>query len=292
MLTIAISLLIIESFIGILGGMLGVGGGILLIPILHVILSTNMQTSEAINLLLLVLPTRLFAAHNYYKERLIDFTFIKKAFPFIIIGIIIGSFIASTLTSNYLSLLFITYLVYTIFSMYRDKYRLSHNYNLSHKDIQNNKNKEIEKETILTTKRKNKATIMVGILGGIGSGIFGIGGAIIYTPFMLKWLKMDFKKVIGTIVCIQVIPFSIVGVITYYLKGYIHFSKENIIYILFLFIGNLIGVTIGSKVAIYLKSKLLKTIFLYVLIFSLFLELYNLSGNWILHGIRNLNIKY
>ena len=90
-----IILLIIIGFVtGILGGMVGVGGGIILVPALVFILGFSQMKAQGTSLALIMFPVGLLAVIQYYKEGHVDF----KIVALLALGFIIGSFLGSKLS--------------------------------------------------------------------------------------------------------------------------------------------------------------------------------------------------
>ncbi len=78
---------------GLLSGFLGIGGGIVVIPVLVYILGYSQQTAQGTSLALLLPPIGLFAVINYYNSGFVDL----KAAGLMIITFIIGSYFTSKL---------------------------------------------------------------------------------------------------------------------------------------------------------------------------------------------------
>jgi len=57
---------------GILGGMLGLGGAVIIIPALVMVLGYSQQTAQGTTLLMLSLPVGALAAFQYYKSGQVD----------------------------------------------------------------------------------------------------------------------------------------------------------------------------------------------------------------------------
>ena len=81
-------LVIIGIFAGVLSGLIGIGGGIIVIPALVFLLGFSQQMAQGTTLALMVPPIGLLAAFAYYKEGYVDI----KAAAFICVGFIIGSY--------------------------------------------------------------------------------------------------------------------------------------------------------------------------------------------------------
>ena len=73
MATQTIMLLLVLGFLaGILSGLVGVGGGIIVVPALVFFLGFTQQQAQGTSLGLLLLPVGLLAVWNYYKQGQID----------------------------------------------------------------------------------------------------------------------------------------------------------------------------------------------------------------------------
>lgn len=85
---IIILLVIIGLLAGILSGLIGIGGGIIVIPALVLLLGFSQQTAQGTTLAMMVPPIGLLAAWAYYKEGFVD----VRAAAIICAGFILGSF--------------------------------------------------------------------------------------------------------------------------------------------------------------------------------------------------------
>ena len=65
-------LAIIGLAAGILSGMIGIGGGIIIVPALVYVLGFSQQQAQGTSLGLLLLPVGILAVFNYYKQGFID----------------------------------------------------------------------------------------------------------------------------------------------------------------------------------------------------------------------------
>jgi uncharacterized protein len=76
---------------GILGGLVGVGGGIIIVPALVYFLGVSQKTAQGTSLALIMLPVGIFGVLQYYKQGHVDF----KVVGLLAIGFLIGSFFGS-----------------------------------------------------------------------------------------------------------------------------------------------------------------------------------------------------
>ena len=100
--------------------------------------------------------------------------------------------------------------------------------------------------------------IIIGILAGIISGLFGAGGGLILVPAFVNMLNTDEKKARATSVfCIM--PMVIVTAFFYNKNNYIQWN---------LGIKCVLGGIIGSKLLIKIPNKYLKFAFILFLIYA------------------------
>ena len=82
-----IILIIIGLLAGVLSGLVGVGGGILMIPLLIIFLGLSQHQAQGTALFAMLPPIGILAAINYYKEGFVKWEYaIVIAFTFIIGG--------------------------------------------------------------------------------------------------------------------------------------------------------------------------------------------------------------
>ncbi len=89
-----VMLLTIGFFTGILGGMVGVGGGIILVPALVFILGYSQLDAQGISLALIMFPVGILGVFQYYKQGHVDFNIVL----ILAIGFVLGSFLGSKIS--------------------------------------------------------------------------------------------------------------------------------------------------------------------------------------------------
>ena len=87
-----VAIVIIIGFAaGMLGGMIGIGGGVLIVPALVYFLSFSQHKAQGTSLGLLILPVAILAVMNYYKKGHVDL----KVVGLLAVGFVAGSFLGS-----------------------------------------------------------------------------------------------------------------------------------------------------------------------------------------------------
>lgn len=96
--TTLIILILIGLTAGALSGMIGVGGGIVIVPGLVYILGLSQFQAQGTSLALMLPPIGILAAYNYYKADALDW----KYAAIIAIAFIIGGYFGSKLTLEFI----------------------------------------------------------------------------------------------------------------------------------------------------------------------------------------------
>ena len=63
---------------------------------------------------------------------------------------------------------------------------------------------------------------LIGLVGGVASGLFGVGGGIVMVPAMLFFMGIPIHQAVGTSLVV-IIPTAIIGSLK-------HFQKGNVIF--------------------------------------------------------------
>jgi uncharacterized membrane protein YfcA len=87
-------LLIIGLLAGIVGGSLGVGGGIVIVPSLVFLLGFSQHQAQGTSLAVLLFPVAILGVINYYKNGYVNFKFAI----ILIIAFVIGSYFGSLIS--------------------------------------------------------------------------------------------------------------------------------------------------------------------------------------------------
>jgi uncharacterized membrane protein YfcA len=104
--TVIISLIIIGLIAGLLSGVMGVGGGVVMIPLMIILLSFNQHQAQGTSLAVLAVPVTFLAAYNYYNEGYVNWKYAAVIAVFFVIGGFLGSKLAVNLSQNTLRKIF------------------------------------------------------------------------------------------------------------------------------------------------------------------------------------------
>ena len=255
---------------GFLAGLLGVGGGIIMVPALYYAFTvldfdiiTRMHLSVGTSLAIII-PTSIISTKTHMEYDAVDFKMVKSFGIFILFGVIAGTFLAVNLKTAALVLFFsiFAFIVGLFFIFLREKL--------------------LENPKEISDLVKNISGIVIGFI----SVPLGIGGGSLMVPFM-RTFGYDIIKSIGTAAAVGFL-IAVSGSITMILGGKIidnvstPFSVGyiNLLGFLVFVPVTTIMARIGAKAVYRIDKKLLSKIFgTFLIIVSIrsFIEYLNIS---------------
>ena len=112
-----IFLIIVGMAAGVLSGLVGVGGGIIIVPALVLILGFSQHEAQGTSLGLLLLPVGILAVINYYQKGFIDLKVVAIMSVAFVLGGWLGSKLALSMSQDTVRKVFAIILFYTAFKM-------------------------------------------------------------------------------------------------------------------------------------------------------------------------------
>jgi len=232
---------------GLLGSVLGLGGGILIIPMLTLVFGVPMR--EAIGAsLVCVIATSSGAASLYVRRRLCDIRLgmtLELATP---LGAVAGGVIAGMLKPQILSVLFSIVLLYTAWTM------------LPKKDESRNARDSGDGEPSYKTTRLPLG-MGASFFAGNVSGLLGVGGGIVKVPVMYMIMRVPLKTAIATSNFMIGVTAS-AGAFVYFSRGEVHPLVAGST-----MLGVFVGATLGSRLLPRIRAEYLKKAFVFVLLY-------------------------
>jgi len=119
--TVLISLIVIGLLAGVLSGVLGVGGGLIMIPLMVLILGYNQHEAQGTSLAVLAVPVTFFAAYNYYTEGYVNWKYALIIAVGFAVGGYFGSKWAININQNMLKKIFGVILLIAAYKMFFGK---------------------------------------------------------------------------------------------------------------------------------------------------------------------------
>ena len=110
-------LIIVGLAAGLLSGMVGIGGGIIVVPALVFLLGFSQHQAQGTSLGLLLLPVGILAVMNYYNKGYIDIKVVAIMSIAFVLGGWLGSKLSLSLAQDTVKKIFAIVLFYTAFRM-------------------------------------------------------------------------------------------------------------------------------------------------------------------------------
>jgi uncharacterized protein len=101
----------------------------------------------------------------------------------------------------------------------------------------------------------DRKLLVIGIGGGLLSGLLGVGGGVIMVPLLVLWARYG-QRDAHAISLGAIIPISIAGIATYGVAGKVHYWPA-----LGLAIGAVVGARLGANLLARIDERLLKIVF-------------------------------
>lgn len=98
--------------------------------------------------------------------------------------------------------------------------------------------------------------LAIGLVAGVLSGMFGIGGGLIIVPALLFLIKMKEFEALGTSLAALIPPVGLLGAIEYYRNGHI-----NLKYAALLAGGLFLGAYFGARITLSLSPETVRKVY-------------------------------
>ena len=240
---IYIILSIIGLIAGVMSGMFGIGGGVVIVPFLVTFGGMGIKAANGTSLAALLLPVGILAVIHYKKENLINL----KAGLLIALGLASGVAVGAVLALDLpVEILKRFYGVFLIFVSYRFL-------------VLPYRRKKRDMTKLITGEEKAGEFwqfLLLGLVAGVMSGLFGIGGGVVIVPLLCTIFHFEQRKAAGTSLAALLLPVGLPGVILYNQAGELSFLSA-----LPVALGLLVGALGGARLAIGLKPLLIKRLY-------------------------------
>lgn len=245
------------AFAGLMSGLLGIGGGIVMVPALIFIFSHDphippqliMHIAAATSLAVIIFTSRsAVVAHG--KRNNLRWDVYRSLWPGIVIGVVFGVVLANYIPTEGLKVLLGVFLVFVAISMLRKK-TPSVQHNPPRLWIHN----------------------LFSYLIGLNSGLLGIGGGVLIVPY-LRYCGLDLRQVTAvSVLCTLTV--AVIGAFTFILMGWSHLGFNlyfaGYIYlpaVLFLAIPSMLCAPLGVELTYRLPVKQVTYGFIVILLLT------------------------
>lgn len=250
---------------GLLGSLVGVGGGIIVVPILTLFLGVDIQHAIAASIIS-VIATSSGAASSYVRSHVANLRLAMVLEIATAAGALSGAFLAILISPRWLFVLFGSVLIYTAWSMSKRKdgvkITLPPDPLADRLRLHGSFYDPATRSDISYRVTRTKLGFAVSYIAGIVSGLLGVGGGIIKVPVMNLAMGIPIKA------CTATSNFMIgvtaaTSAAVYFMRGEVQpFIAAPVA------IGVLLGAKTGARIMGHLKNDLIRWIFVVVLILT------------------------
>ena len=221
--------------VGFVAGLLGVGGGLIIVPVLIVMLhaqglAAGMEPQLALGTSLAsILFTSLSSVRAHHRHGAVEWPLVRRIAPGIVLGTLIGAMLAAQMSAWMLKVFFVAFLFYAALQMWLDFKPAPHR----------------------GLPGRAGMTAAGGVIGAVSSWV-GIGGGTLSVPFML-WHNVTLHRAIATSAAIG-FPIAAAGALGYVLGGW-GVSDRPAGSLGFVYLPALAGIALGSVLTAPLGAR-------------------------------------
>jgi uncharacterized membrane protein YfcA len=236
-------ILLLGLFVGVLVGLLGIGGGVVLVPAMVYFLRYDQHVAQGTSLLILLPPIGLGALREYWKSGQVDIRAgICCAIGFLLGGEV-GGKIAVPMDSRHLRGIFGVFLVLSAVLLWR---------------------KTQDASAIATSKPASLKPNVARLLGvaltaafcGVAAGMVGIGGGVLLVPLLGLLFGYGQHLAQGTSLVALIPPTGLLAFLAYVHAGYVNWQAG-----LLLIPGVFLGGILGGQLARRLNPRRMRQVF-------------------------------
>ncbi len=263
---------LIAVLAGFFGALVGIGGGLIIVPTLTLVFHVPIHVAIAASIVT-VIATSTAGAVSYVKQGIANIRlgmFLEIATS---TGALIGALLSVMMHGWTLSLIFGALILYMAAISYRSKE--SHERTVSKEESERSNGDRLVSSLGLSGTFHDKSAgreiayraerpiggSLVAAVAGLGSGMLGIGGGVIKVAAMNTMMKLPIKVSVATSQFMIGVT-AATGAVVYFLAGAV-----DLYVVVPIALGAMTGATLGSKVMNRLPSKVLKIVFVALMVY-------------------------
>jgi hypothetical protein len=242
-MTFILTVALLGLVVGIMVGLLGIGGGVVLVPAMVYLLHFDQHMAQGTSLFILLPPIGLGALRGYWKNGQVDLrSGIICAIGFLLGGYV-GGRIAVPMPSKQLQAIFGAFLILSAILLWRKTTGSAHS---------GPPDKGENKQTFA----RDFGVFVLAWFCGVAAGMVGIGGGVLLVPLLGLLFGFSQHKAQGTSLIALIPPTGLLAFLTYAKAGYISWQTG------FLLIpGVFLGGILGAMLARRLNPKSMRQVF-------------------------------
>jgi len=182
---------------GVLSGLFGIGGGIVLVPLLGLLLGLGQHDAQGVTLAVLLLPVGLPALLAYARRVRIRWGLVAGVVAGFVAGVAAGAAVANRIPERPLRFTFVAFLAIVAVQGWRRAGSAG----------------RAGGEAAAPASDWNG--LWVGAVGGAFAGLLGVGGGIVMVPMLAGGVGLDQHEAQGTTLAAMLPPIGLPGVLVY-----------------------------------------------------------------------------
>ncbi len=246
--------LLLGALVGFFAGLFGIGGGLLLVPVLSFLFDAqNLAGGNNLHFALgtamaAILYTAAASAHAHHQRGAVNALVVRAMTPALLAGTLFGTLLATQISPRYVTIFFAVFVYFAALQML------------------------VAFKPKPTRQLPNRAGLnLVGIAIGAISSLVSIGGGTISVPYLV-WHNIPFKHAIGTSAALG-FPIALGGTLGYVVTGLALVNPPSgalgFVYLPGFFLlaaGSLFTTPLGAQAAHRLPLKWLRRVFAVLLV--------------------------
>lgn len=242
-MTTVFLILLLGLGVGVLVGLLGIGGGVVLVPAMVYLLHYDQHLAQGTSLFILLPPIGLGALREYWKNGQVDLRAGICCAAGFLLGGYGGGWIAVPLPSHYLQAIFGFFLMLSAVLLWRKT------------------NPATPQASGSAGAASLRAGHMAGffftaVFCGVAAGLVGIGGGVLLVPLLGLLFGFSQHKAQGTSLVALIPPTGLLAFLVYWKGGYVNWHTGAL-----LIPGVLPGGILGGMLARQLNPRRMRQVF-------------------------------
>ncbi len=270
MTTLEIFLIAITA--GIVGSILGLGGGIIIVPALTLLFGVSMRTAVAASTVSII-ATSTGAAVAYLHDRLSNVRVAMWLEMGTATGALTGALVAGYISQRLLFILFGALLAYSGYNMFKSRKaelpgevvpdRISKRLNLAGSYYDQLLRRRVDYQVT-----RSIPGLIIMYFSGAAAGLLGIGAGIFKVPAMDQVMRMPFKVSTATSnFMIGVTAAS--GAVVYFARGDVKPLIAGPVVL-----GVLLGALVGARLMVRMRATTIRKLFIPLIIYTAIMMIY------------------
>jgi uncharacterized membrane protein YfcA len=183
---------------GLLSGVFGIGGGIVLVPLLGLLLGLGQLDAQGMTLAVLLLPIGLPAVLAYRKRVAIPWRLVAAVIAGFVAAVGPGARLATSMDPRHLRAAFAVLVVAAAVQMWRRA-----------------ATRASPRSGTAGEARSSWNGLWIGAVGGFLAGLLGIGGGLVMIPLLVAAMRLDQHEAQAVSLAVMLPPVGLPGVLTY-----------------------------------------------------------------------------